>query len=459
MRRHLARSAAAALAASLYLAHPAPAAADQGRAVQTAVVQGDWRAVDRARLFDAVVDGIEKNFFNEDRLKEIDWRARAAAARREVVDAPTAEDAVRRINALLAELKTSHTALLTPDEYSYYILLDIVGAGANGADFMARHFWGSGPYYPGIGAFTRLVDGRHFVDGVLEGSPAERAGVKFGDEILSVDGAPYAPVAVFRGRIGERVQLAVRRAAQAAPVTIAVEVIPVRPTAAFSAATRASARVIEHAGNRIGYVHVWASNEADSVEAALASISPNAGERRRNRRGAQNDEESAGNDRKPLDHLIVDMRGRVGGTTEVAGRMLEMLDEGRKPYWGSSRVFGRERSTTRRQSASYRGRSALLIDHNTRSAGEIMALGYKRSGFGPVLGTPTAGAVSAGSTYVMPGDLLLYVAVAGLEFDGRPLEGAGVAPDTRIERPLPYAAGADPVLDAALDRLARQERH
>lgn len=366
---------------------------------------------------------------------------------------------MRRINALLAELKTSHTALLTPEEYNYYILLDIVGAGTNGPEFMARHFWGSGPYYPGIGAFTRLVEGRHFVDGVLEGSPADRAGVKFGDEILSVDGAPYSPIAVFRGRIGERVQIAVRRAAQAAPETFPVDVIPIRPTAAFSAATRASARVIEHAGSRIGYVHVWASNEADSVEAALASISPDTSERRRRGRSAQNDEEAADNDRKPLDHLIVDMRGRVGGTTEAAERMLEMLDEGRKPYWGSSRVFGRERSTTRRQSATYRGRSALLIDHNTRSAGEIMALGYKRSAFGPVLGTPTAGAVSAGSTYVMPGDLLLYVAVAGLEFDGRPLEGAGVAPDTRIERPLPYAAGADPVLDAALDLLARQERH
>jgi carboxyl-terminal processing protease len=54
----------------------------------------------------------------------------------------------------------------------------------------------------------------------------------------------------------------------------------------------------------------------------------------------------------------------------------------------------------------------------------------------------------------MPGDLLLYVAVSGLEFDGKPLEGAGVTPDQRVERPLPYAAGADPVLDAAVNKLA-----
>jgi carboxyl-terminal processing protease len=51
----------------------------------------------------------------------------------------------------------------------------------------------------------------------------------------------------------------------------------------------------------------------------------------------------------------------------------------------------------------------------------------------------------------MPADLILYVAVQGLEFDGGPLEGVGVTPDHRVERPLPYAAGADPVLDAAAE--------
>ena len=85
-----------------------------------------------------------------------------------------------------------------------------------------------------------------------------------------------------------------------------------------------------------------------------------------------------------------------------------------------------------------------------------MAFGYKRSAFGPVIGTQTAGAVSSGSLFVMPGDLLLYVAVVGHEHDGQRLEGVGVAPDHRVEHPLPYAAGADPVLDAAVDLLIQR---
>jgi carboxyl-terminal processing protease len=167
---------------------------------------------------------------------------------------------------------------------------------------------------------------------------------------------------------------------------------------------------------------------------------------------------------KPLDFLVVDMRGRVGGNIGVADQYLELLDARDKPYWGNWRSTGRSDALVRMQvgfgdpkNPPFRGRSALLIDHHTRSAAELMAYGYKRSAFGPLIGTPTAGAVSSGALSVMPGDLLLYVAVAGHEFDGgNRLEGVGVLPDRRVERPLPYAAGADPVLDAAVDLLAKR---
>jgi hypothetical protein len=35
------------------------------------------------------------------------------------------------------------------------------------------------------------------------------------------------------------------------------------------------------------------------------------------------------------------------------------------------------------------------------------------------------------------------------------VEGVGVAPDMEVQRPLPYARGADPVIEAAVDVLAR----
>src|SRR5262245_66301844 len=79
-------------------------------------VQSRWdqQAIDLAKLFDAVVDTVDKKFFDEALLKQIAWRGRAKTVRPAVLSAVTAEDAVRQINALLAELKTSHTGLFTP---------------------------------------------------------------------------------------------------------------------------------------------------------------------------------------------------------------------------------------------------------------------------------------------------------------------------------------------------------
>jgi carboxyl-terminal processing protease len=187
-----------------------------------AQVSVEWASekVDLAELFDAVVDTVNKTFFDQAALNRNNWRERAQALRPLVIDSPSIGDAVRQINQLLAEIGASHTALYTPNDYEYYILLDVLGAYLSNStmrDLMHQRFWGSGPYYAGIGVFTRNVDGRNFADGVLEGSPAEKAGLKFGDEILSVDGRPYRPIQAFRDKIGATAELMVRRTANAGP--------------------------------------------------------------------------------------------------------------------------------------------------------------------------------------------------------------------------------------------------
>jgi carboxyl-terminal processing protease len=401
--------------------------------------------VDLPKLFDMVVETIDRRFVDVELLKTLDWQARAKAVRSSVLSAATTEDAVEQINNLIAELNTSHTGLYTPDDYRYYITLDALNGAPGTRDLISERFWGTGPYLPGIGVFTRKMDGHHFIDGVLEGSPADKAGLKFGDEILSVDGHAYSPVAAFRGKLGRVADIAVRRAPDATPEHHAIPVIPIVPSVAFADAAKASARVIEKEGRRIGYIHLWSINESRSFRTALATLNPEGGE------GG-----------KALDALIVDIRGRVGGNTGTASHMLDILGTAPKPYWGPLRFIDRsgkenasQADTSRSQAKPFPGRTALLIDHQTRSAGEIMAFGYKRSGFGTVFGTPTAGAVTSGMPVAMPGGFMLYVAASSLEFDGQRLEGVGVAPDHRIERPLPYAAGADPVLDAAVEHLVK----
>jgi len=425
--------------------------------VTARLVPSAERPVDLAQLHDRVVETIEKHFHDEALLKRLDWRALAAAARPQIVSAQTLADAARHINALLARLETSHTALYTPDDVEYYILLDVVGASAS-TELLATRFWGSGPAYAGIGAFTVQLGERHFVDAVLEGSPADRAGLEFGDEIVEVDGEPYSPIAAFRGKAGRTATLRVRHAEATMLDTIGVQVATILPKKAFADATRASARIIERGGKRIGYVHLWASVDSAPLREALGVLNPGIEleQVRRSDGRAEAVFHPAPHNRsgpaRLVDGLIIDARGKVGGRAGVPTEYLEMIDPSPRRVRMTARA--RDGSERASQTVSFKGRSALLIDKKTRSAVEILAHAFKRDRIGPLIGTTTAGAVTAGGGFIMPGELYLYVGVTGLSFDGERLEGKGVAPDIRVERPLPYAGGADPVLEAALKQIA-----
>ena len=376
------------------------------------------------RLFDAVVDSIKKSFWDKDRLAELNWLERMRGERAGIVASPDLQDAARRINLLLDEIKTSHTVLLTPDDVDYYVL---------------RGVFGRSRPYAGIGIFTARIDGRDFIDLLLEGYPADRAGLKVGDEIVSVDGAPYHPIRSFRGKGGRDAAVAVRRSADGPITSVDVDVVNIVPLKAFSDATLASARVIAQDGRRIGYVHVWASvgDVPQMVSQSLERLGL-----------ARSSDHKKAPTVPAVDALIFDMRGKIGGMVGVATQYLELLDpRGPDIAW---------RGTSRESPTSVRGRTAVLIDHHTRSTGEVFVHSYRRERQGPLIGTTTAGAVSGGAAFNMPADCLLHVAVSGLMVDGEIIEGRGVAPDIMVQRPLPYSGGADPVLTAAIAELAKR---
>jgi carboxyl-terminal processing protease len=398
------------------------------------------------QLFDAVIERTRKSFWDKELIANSGWERRAAEVRQGVIEAPSHAEAARRINALLAELKTSHTGLLTPDDVEYYILLDVFSGGSRVRDFVSQRFWGSGVRFAGAGFFSVRSDGRDFVDAVLEGSPAERAGLKVGDEILSVDAAPYHPIRSFRGKVGDQAVIRLKHAADAAPQDVVVEVVSIAPLQAFRDATVASARVLERDGRRIGYVHVWASVGERSTDALKEALEAIGGEKEHENR------EQKGEAPTPpaLDGVVIDMRGKIGGTGQNAARYLEVIDP-RGPL-----MRARNKDSKEHLRNVLRGRTAVLIDHHTRSTAELFVHAYKRERQGPLIGTRTAGAVSAAAAYLMPGDDLLYLAVTGLEIDGEILEGPGVAPDIEVARPLSYANGADPALEAAIQQLVER---
>lgn len=108
-------------------------------------------------------------------------------------------------------IKVSIDALLkTFDPYTVYYAEDDI------EDYMTT----TTGRYNGIGAYVQNRDGRKQVLLVYEGSPAEKAGLKIGDEILKIDGiditgnTKYDLEKLLKGQTGTTVKLTVKRYGQ-----------------------------------------------------------------------------------------------------------------------------------------------------------------------------------------------------------------------------------------------------
>ena len=188
------------------------------------------------------------------------------------------------IAKIVASLGVSHTGHFVPGQVDYYELADIFRF--NYRDQLRRLFPPEGKVtYPGIGIASKPIGGKRFVTDVYDGAPADRAGIMVGDEILSLDGAPFEEVASFRGKVGETAQLVVRREAAGEPLTFGVRVAELQPSDTLVESISESVDMVEEEGRKIGYLRIWffADDEVeDAIEQALSR--PAQGRRRAGRR-------------------------------------------------------------------------------------------------------------------------------------------------------------------------------
>jgi carboxyl-terminal processing protease len=406
------RAAGRLLAVLLLLATPIAAAA-QAPPTSPAILDEVWRTVNE-RFYDAHFGGH-------------DWAAIGEIYRDRARDtAPPALPAL--INRMLGELGASHTAYLTADDTAYYDLADIF-SGALRRE-LPRVFREGEVSYVGIGALTRKLDGKIFVYGLPAGLPAARSGLKTGDEIVAADGNEFEPVKSFLGKTGQSVTLTIRRAAAGPTETLTVTPERIKPDEAYLTAIKESARIIPAEGRRIGYIRMWSYAGREYQHALEEAI--------------------ASGPLKDADALIWDLRGGWGGAQPS---YLDLFDP-RGPAMTVTHRSGK----TETVNARWRRPAVLLIDGLTRSGKEILAYGFKKYGFGPVVGTMTKGDVLAATAFMMSDGSLLELAVEDVRVEGERLEGHGVAPTIEVPFPFEYSAGADPQLERAL-AVAAQAVH
>ena len=367
---------------------------------------------------------VSRHFYDPGTVERL-WAGARATHAAALPAEPTDEEVAAALDAMLAELGASHTGHYAPDELAYYELLDIF-ARDDWATRLERLFPEGEVAYTGIGVVPRTLDGRVFLAGIYHGGPAARAGLQVGDEIVAADGEPFDPIASFGDKAGQPVMLTVRRVEEGPSFPVEVVPVRIRPNELFLDAMRASVRVVEREGRRLGYVRIWSYARRQYHRLLI--------------------EELAEGRLKDVDGLVLDLRGGWGG----ARPDYVELFAGGAPIMTYTGRDGDE------SYASFRWRRpvVVLVDEGTRSGKEVVTFGLQRQGV-PVVGTRTAGALLAGRGFLLRDGSLLVLAVSDVRVEGERLEGRGVIPDIEVPFRLPYAAGRDPQLEAALAELAQ----
>ncbi|HJQ33952.1 MAG TPA: S41 family peptidase [Pyrinomonadaceae bacterium] len=422
----------------------------------------------RRETFEIVWRTVKENHFDP-RFGGVDWDAvrtefapRAAASR-------TDRELHMLLQQMLNRLGQSHFNIIPPeaipstgdDEEGEG---DADADGARGAEkphphgsvYMAEHL----TY--GIGIDLRILGGAALVTRVEQGSSAERAGLRTGYVLRSIDGRPlsdiladirlaavYEPsarnqipaeviVGYVNGSPGTSVKLSfldARNRLRRAVVPrerLRGELAPTSPTL--------PAQFVEFESRRlrggVGYIrfNLFVAPVLDKFCAALRSM-------------------------KDAPGVVIDLRGNRGGLLGLLYGMGGLLETNQTSFGVMRTRAGWHEILVTPQRSVYRGRLVVLIDAETQSAGEIFAGGLQASGRAVLVGQRSAGATLPSAAKELPtGAILQYAFADFVTANGNVIEGNGVVPNVSVRlarRPL--LAGRDPQLEAALGAVNSRE--
>jgi len=297
--------------------------------------------------------------------------------------------------------------------------------------------------YSGVGIEVTAEEdsGRIVVVSPIEGSPADRAGVRAGDALLEVDGKPVAPgsldqtIARMRGLAGPHVSIVIGRKGEPEPLRFELE--------------RSEVHLRTVRAERLpgGYGYVRVSHFSDSTpgdfDGAIVELQAAAGA-------------------SPLRGLVLDLRDNPGGVLESAVSVADsFLDSGM-----IVRADGRTPDARFEMDATpgdlLNGAPVVvLVDGGSASGAEIVAGALRDHGRATLMGERTYGKGSVQT--VMPlrdGEALKLTTSRYFTPSGRSIQARGLEPDVRVAAPTDEAhrdygrdAGSDPEVRSALQYL------
>jgi len=373
-----------------------------------------------ANLFNETAKIVEENFYNPVQIKK-EFPDIKKRYRKKLKKITTHEAFSKLINSMLGELKSSHTYYLTTDDYEYYQLAALFSRIPE----IGSLFKGKEVKYPTVGIITQRVKGKTYIAAVLAGSRADKAGLLKGDEILSVNGKPFAPVTSLKSSVGSEVTFKIRRRKNDTPLEIKIKPVLLNPKKEMLDAQKASIRIIEQYGKKIGYIHIYSyAGEEYHKELHNALVFGKL---------------------KKADSLIIDLRYGLGGAwpyyLNIFNRSIPALS-----------MINRNGKKNNVDS-QWRKPAVYLVNRFSRSGKELLAFGAKKYKLATVIGEKTPGHTLGGRLFSLSNGDLIFLAVSKSLIDGVSLEGVGVEPDVEVLFDSRHCAGKDLQLEKAVEYL------
>lgn len=286
---------------------------------------------------------------------------------------------------LIAGLDDPYSAYMTAEEYDSY------------EESITGEFEGIGI------VFSTDNDGNYTVIQVYKDSPAEKAGLKSGDLLLKADGKYYDTMeemsAHIKGKAGTVVNLTYSRDDKEYTV-------PIKRGKIVSQTVES--KMLD---DNIGYIAIsgFEGHTGDDFEAALTEM-----------------------ENKKVKGLVIDLRDNGGGTVatciEVTDALMgESVIVSMEDRYGNSEEYKSDKDTTK---LPY----VVLVNENSASAAEIMAVAVKDNTDNPVVGTTTFGkGIVQMSGELDDGSALKLTIMQYFSPDGTVIHKKGVKPDYEVK--------------------------
>ena len=284
-------------------------------------------------------------------------------------------------------------------------------------------------FFEGIGAQVAMREGQLTIIAPMPDTPAERAGIRPGDIILSIDGETTANISLLeavskiRGKKGSTVELLVMHINNGEPVTVVVErgVIPLDSV---------SFTMLD---NGVGHLRIFnfADNTNDEVAAALNEF-----------KGS----EGIG--------LVVDLRNNPGGLLRsVVDVASQFLDDGLVLY--EIDASGQRDNWDVKSGGNGRGfPMVVLINQFSASASEVLSGALIDHDRAVLVGTTSFGKGSVNTLRPLSDGSGIYFSIARWYTpNGTLIEGEGITPEIVVE--LPPDGTEDVQLNTAIEILER----